>query len=412
MLRSFLLLSVLGARAFKLNALFTDGVILQVGRATVYGSGSPGEAIKILRSYPSGASDRFSGTADAAGFFFVRVADVAYGDVFLCSGQSNMFLPVAATFAANETMAGAWPNIRLFAVTTGWAFSEQADFPPPYNRTTEVGACGMYQEKNEQLCLTWQRATRPTIIGGFSATCFYTAINIAARLPPGAVLGLVHSSYVGTDMQTWSPPEALAACSIPPPAAPQLEGGPTPIPTNYSSLWNAMIHPIVRFGIRGVLWNQAEANMGWDEEQFRCLFEAMIAAWRARWAQPAGFFWGFVQLGTQPSTWPAYLAGARLGQSDALPGRSRTNKTAMAVAYDVGDHTSVHARNKSAVGERLAAALLHEEWGFDLPELNWAPPALASAALGADGDVTITFSTADGRGRSFNANPIDSAHKS
>lgn len=307
-----------------------------------------------------------------------------------------MFLPVSATFAANETMAGSWPNILLFAVTTGWAFSEQVDFPPPYNTTTEVGACGPYQRGNAQRCLTWQAAVQPTVIGGFSATCFYTAINLVKRLPVGSVLGLIHSSYVGTDMQTWSPPEALAACKIPPPVA--ATGKPTPIPTNSSSLWNAMIHPIVRFGIRGVAWNQGEANMGWSEADFSCLFEAMIAAWRTRWQQPE-FFWGLVQLGTQPvPLWPSYLGGVRLGQSDALPGRSHTNRSAMAVAYDVGDHTSVHARNKSAIGERLASALLHVEWGFDLPALNWAAPALASAALGANGDVTFTFTTADGRG--------------
>ena len=277
-------------RSFKLNALFSDGMILQTGSAAVYGTGAPGEAVTVARAFPSGTSDRFSGAADATGLFLVRlpdpaageatnnitltvtsaattvrIEDVAYGDVLVCSGQSNMFLPVSGTFAANETMASSWPNIRLFAVTTGWAAEEQADFPPPYNRTTGVGSCGAYQPNNKQRCLTWQPATLPTVIGAFSATCFYTAINLAARLPPDSVFGLVHSSYVGTDMQTWSPPEAIAACKLPPAdaqggsIAPSEEyggPGPTPIPTNFSSLWNAMIHPIVHYGIRGVLWNQ------------------------------------------------------------------------------------------------------------------------------------------------------------
>ncbi len=311
-----------------------------------------------------------------------------------------MALPVIGTFDGNATMAGAYPDIRLFAVTTGWAFSEQAGFPPPYNTSTEVGGCGPYQRYNAQRCLAWQPATQPTIIGGFSAVCFYAALALRASrgLPAGTVLGLIHASYVGTDMQTWSPPEALAACVLPPPAAaPRLGGGPTPIPTNFSSLWNAMIHPIVRFGIRGVLWNQGEANMGWGEADFGCLFQALIAAWRARWR--LDFFFGFVQLGTQPvPVWPSYLSGSRLGQADALPGRSKTNRTAMAIAYDVGDHTSVHARNKTIIGARLAAGLLHVEWGIGLPANNYAPPTLASAVLGADGDVVFSFATADGRG--------------
>ena len=161
-----------------------------------------------------------------------------------------MFISVSMTFDANQTMAGVWPNLRLFAVTTGWAADEQADFPPPYNKTTEAGACGIFVPNSKQRCLTWQTATQPTVIGAFSATCFYTAINLAKRLPADAIFGLVHSSFVGTDMQTWSPPEAIAECKLPPSAAPLRD----PIPTGFSSLWNAMIHPIVHFGIRGVLW--------------------------------------------------------------------------------------------------------------------------------------------------------------
>lgn len=416
-----LLLSVSPSLSFKLNALFSDNMVLQSGRATIYGTGVPSEAISVLRTLASGASDHFPGVVDGTGFFLIALPDpkngesltgltlaisnttttytisnVSIGIAILCSGQSNMFLPVISTFDGNATMAGSWPNIRLFAVTTGWASSEQDDFPPPYNTTTEVGSCGPYQRYNAQRCLTWQAATSPTIIGGFSAVCFYTAISLAKQLPPDTIFGLLHAAYVGTDMQTWSPPEALAKCIIPPPNL--LTGGPTPIPTNNSVLWNAMIHPIVRFGLRGVLWNQGEANLGWSETDFGCLFQALIQSWRDRWQQ-AEFFWGFVQLGTQPvSSWPSYLDDCRLGQSDALPGRSHTNRTGMAVAYDVGDHTSVHARNKTIIGQRLAIALLHAEWGMDLPALNWSPPTLSSATLGANGDVTLTFMTEDGRG--------------
>ena len=315
-----------------------------------------------------------------------------------------MALPVSATFDANATMARAFPNIRLFEVTTGWASREQADFPPPYNKTTEVGGCGPYIQHSRLACNTWQAAVEPSIVGSASAVCFFTATHLADALPAGTVFGLVHASYVGTDMQTWTPPEAIAQCAgVPPPPSPTPlpsyppGGHPAIIPSGYSSLWNGMIHPIVGFGIRGVLWNQGEANMGWTEAVFACLFEAQIAAWRARWGYD--FFWGFVQLGTQPvPVWPSYLSGVRLGQSDALPGRSKTNRSAMAVAYDVGDHAGVHARNKTVIGQRLARALLHVEWGMDLPALDWAPPALASAVLGADGAATFTFATASGAG--------------
>ena len=307
-----------------------------------------------------------------------------------------MFLPVEGTFDGNATMAQEFPNIRLFAVTTGTAPTPASTFPRFYN--TDFGACGPWMRANEQVCLEWQPAVRPTIIGSFSATCLYTAIHLALALPPGTRFGLIHASYVGTAMNTWSPPEALAMCPAAGQGGPAL-GGRTPIPTQNSSLFNGMIHPIIGYGLRGVLWNQGEADMGRGEADFGCRFQALIATWRARWAQPS-LFWGFVQLGTQPAARPSYVTGARLGQSDALPGRAHTNLTAMAVTYDVGDAASVHARNKTAVGARLARALLHESWGMGYPALNWAPPALVSAVAGggAGGEVVLTFASEDGGG--------------
>lgn len=106
-------LGALRASSFHLNALFSDGLVLQTGSATVYGTGAPGEAVTVERAFPSGASDRFSGAADAAGLFVVRlpdpaageaaanislvvsnrtfsvrIGDVAYGDVLVCSGRA------------------------------------------------------------------------------------------------------------------------------------------------------------------------------------------------------------------------------------------------------------------------------------------------------------------------------------
>ena len=157
--------SVLAGDAFQLNALFSDNMVLQSGdeRAAVYGTGAPHENVTIARSFPSGTSDRFSVSVGSDASFYtalpmpapgesltsitlrvsntthaVTISNVTYGEVILCSGQSNMFLSVSATFDANTTMAGSYPNIRLFAVTTANASTPQSDFVPNPTHNVDV----------------------------------------------------------------------------------------------------------------------------------------------------------------------------------------------------------------------------------------------------------------------------------
>ena len=457
-------------------------------RPFVYGRAAPGEVVKVVRQQPDGTNDTFVVTTDAAGDWIVQcdpdyfaanqnnltffisgsassetivIRNAAYGDVFLCSasaakghqracarahahtqyppsltfpflflpqGQSNMNENVYASFGANETMAGSYPFMRLFSVAEGGAVTPQPDVPV-FNRSDPNAShwCTFGQwpvPDSKQVCNSWQLAVEPTVIGAFSAACFYAGLALSQQLTGGRVLGLIHSSVSGTPMKQWAPPEALAACdavhdeaAAARPPTHEL-AAPAGFPPNNSSLFNAMIAPISRYAIRGVWWDQGESDAGESEAYFSCLFQALIESWRRRW-RIGDFAFVFAQLGAQDSgAWPTYWTiDGRAAQASALPGAagSATDTTGMAVAYDIGDMGSpyppahVHSRRKAELGRRLALAMIHVQYALQWPAspgvINltatslWGPPTPVSVVQAPGGGaLTVTFATLDGRG--------------
>ena len=404
----------------------------------------------VVRTQPNGSNDTFVVTADTLGDWIVQVDpdyfaasqnnltfsiygssamndpiviyNAAYGDVFICGGQSNMNENVAAVFGAAEVMASTYPYMRLFSVSESGASTPQFDV----NSSSHVCTFPQFPIHNSsQLCNTWQVADQPTIIGSFSAVCFYTALSLSQLLTGGRVLGMIHSSVSGTPMKQWSPPEALAKCynetgstnmvdnNIPQFPSHPIYGNAT---TENSTLFNAMINPLVRYAVRGVIWDQGESDGSETENYFSCLFQALIESWRRRW-RIGDFAWIFVQLGAQDSVkWPQYwtLAG-RAAQASALPGAGITDTTGMAVTYDIGDMFSpyppshVHSRRKAEVGRRVALSLMHTQYALQYaqspllinlssPSLMWSAPTPTSLAYAANGALSLTLSTLDGKG--------------
>jgi sialate O-acetylesterase len=150
-----------------------------------------------------------------------------------------------------------------------------------------------------------------------------------------------------------------------------------------SVLFNAMISPLLPYGIKGVIWYQGEANVPAYEE-YRRLFPALISNWRQRWNNPALPFF-FVQLssfnpsGIEPieSNW----AALREAQTYAL----RLPHTGMAVSTDVGERKDIHPKRKKEVGDRLAANALHMEYGFTQEE--YIGPVFKSATKEHNGMI-------------------------
>lgn len=155
-----------------------------------------------------------------------------------------------------------------------------------------------------------------------------------------------------------------------------------------TTLYNAMIHPLIPYAFQGVIWYQGESNAG-RAYQYRKTFPLMITDWRNRWKDVFPFL--FVQLSSfgadqnsnEGSTW----AELREAQSMTL----NLPRTGMAVTTDIGNAADIHPRNKKDVGYRLAANALHNVYGQDLP---FSGPVYQSVRF-ENGKATLRFDFAD-----------------
>lgn len=391
--------------------LFSSNMVLQRDiPVPVWGTASPGEQVTV-----SFHGQTVSAAADEQGRWSLNLQpmpacstgavltvrgsrtqafeNVLVGDVWLCSGQSNMDHSMRMLHLPEEEIQAAtnYPQLRLFKV----------DYKTnPEQPEAEV--------QGEWAVSGYEAAA------DFSATAAYFGRALCRDLD--VPIGLIHSAWGGTPAGSWTSREMLeqlpfmvgklqdADCAIRDydPAAAQADyerllaewkqkkeaGGdpgfepqlwnPHTSPWMPATLYNGMIAPLVPMAIRGVIWYQGEANAGWHWV-YRESFGALIEDWRNHWGQPfspeaAGVSLGnfpflFVQLAnfmerqTQPvesvsSTWP-YLREAQQ-QVLALP------NTAMAVTTDVGEADDIHPRDKKSVGERLALAARALAYGEDL----------------------------------------------
>lgn len=148
-----------------------------------------------------------------------------------------------------------------------------------------------------------------------------------------------------------------------------IQDGPNTFP---SRLYNAMIHPLVGYGIRGVIWYQGENNAPRAGEYYK-LFPAMINDWRNAWKDSFPFYW--VQLANymQPNSIPMESSWATL--RDAQTSALLLPQTGQAVIIDSGDANDIHPKNKRIVGHRLALWALHYDYGMNV---NCASPMISS----------------------------------
>jgi sialate O-acetylesterase len=368
----------------KLPALIGSNMVLQQGMpARVWGTAEPGERVVVrIRNQekaatagekgawqvmldPLGAGGPFEMTIQGKNRITLR--NVMAGEVWVCSGQSNMYWPAGFSANAQQEVAEAtWPQVRLFSV--------QAKPERDPQRETQ----GQWVECS------------PKTVGGFSGVAYFFGRQLHKAL--GVPVGLIHSSVGGTAAEAWtsmvgltSDPdfkEIVARWS----SAPAKPDWQTP-----TQLYNGMIAPLTQYGIRGAIWYQGESNAG-RAYQYRKLFPAMITDWRRAWRQ-GDFPFLFVQLAnftdlqkdpSAPSDW-AELREAQL-MTLALP------HTAMAVAMDIGEANDIHPKNKQEVGWRLTQAALGTVYGRKVP---YSGPIYESMAV-EGGKIRLRFKHTDG----------------
>lgn len=385
--RSLCLLSLVPAllRAdVRLPALVSDHMLLQREQPVrIYGWADPGESVTVrlagqtvttaadatgrweawLRPMPAGGPYELV----VAGRNTVTVRDVLVGEVWVASGQSNMAWPVERSRDPEKEAAAAnYPRIRLFKVAL---------------KTSE--------EPLEDVEGSWQLCN-PDSVKSFSAVGYFFARHLHEKL--GVPVGIIQSAWGGTPAQAWTSRATLvseptlqtyliewnrALVNWPrakrrweeslkqweqrvaeakregrePPPRPSQPLGPGH-PHTPAGLFNAMIHPLTPYAIRGAIWYQGESNANAHAHLYRTLFEAMIRDWRQAWGQ-GDFPFLFVQLASFGDAAPeGYWSIVQEAQLKTLELRN----TGMAVTIDIGEEKDIHPKNKQDVGLRLALA--------------------------------------------------------
>jgi sialate O-acetylesterase len=384
----FLLAFQYSSADVRLPALFSDNMVLQQEmEIPVWGWADPGEKVIIeigdfraeavtnnegkwkLRIGPLKAGGPFE--LLVSGKNTLRIINVMVGEVWVCSGQSNMAMEVRSCLDADDEISKARnPMIRHFQVKRTKAVEPLEDVTPVAN--SQVSWLN-----------TWE-ISDPSTAGHFSGTAYFFARNLFEKR--NITVGIIHTSWGGTTAEAWTPkdtmendPELKAILEDWPVynddeewlkgeyeefvnevKKARQEGVEEPLYFNQPSvLFNGMIAPVIPYGMRGVIWYQGESN-AYRACQYRELFPAMITQWRRIWEQE-DFPFLFVQLANyhfEPQVFPEL----REAQSMTL----KLPQTAMAVTIDIGDSTDIHPKNKQEVGRRLSLAAQKIAYGEDI----------------------------------------------
>lgn len=364
----FLLMNMAASAKVILPAVIDNNMVLQQKtNAALWGKARPAAKVKITtswngRSYTAQAgSDSLwhvsVSTPSAGGPFSITFDDgeklvlknILIGEVWVCSGQSNMSMPVKGfrnqpIEGSNDLLMNAKnPNIRLFQVTR--QFSDRAQF--------------------DAKVLRWEEADIESV-SEMSAVAYLFARIIQEKLD--VPVGIVHTSWGGTRIEAWMSPSALPASS---PAATKLNHNSPAV------LFNAMINPIAGFSIKGVLWYQGEANRK-NSQAYAQQMQSMVADWRKRWNCGE---WPFYYVQIAPFKYDndkisAYLREAQLQALKLIP------NSAMVVTADAGKELSIHPPDKMTVGKRLAYCALARDYGFS--QLPFQGPVYKSMKIHND----------------------------
>ena len=331
----------------------------------------------------------------------IELKDILVGEVWLVSGQSNMQRLLSETANGDAAIAAAnHPLIRLFNVSRQVAFKHA--LPP---------------------LATWQACT-PQSVKEFSAAGYYFGVELQKEL--NVPIGLINSSYGGSQAEAWTPVEYLNANADLRPTVertkiwdeerPKVKADyeeaikkwredsekakaagarPSPSPSvpdalrEYriaSSIYNGMIEPLIPFAIRGAAWYQGESNEA-RAEQYEILLPTMIRAWRERWKQ-GDFPFGIIQLPNYRAVKnePADEAWSHLREAQRRTFLN-TKNTGLIVTIDIGEANDIHPKNKLDVGKRMASWALADVYGRKITKSG---PMFKSAKIEGS-KIILTF---------------------
>ncbi len=334
----------------------------------------------------------------------ITIEDVLVGEVWICSGQSNMQWSVSQSNDADlETRAAKFPNIRLISVPQVGTQEPQDDFKGEWQvcspeTVPTFSAVGYFFGRQLHQTLDVPIGLIDNAWGGSACEAWVRRDLLEADKQYGELLAKwddLAKTYdpekVKADFQKrlkkWN--EAVKAAKDAgktPPRRPRPPRNALAGQHRPANLYNGVLKPIIGYGIRGTIWYQGESNSG-RAYQYRDLFPLMIKNWRDEWQQgDFPFYW--VQLADfrdeqaepQESSW----AELREAQTMTL---SKLPNTGEAVIIDIGEGRDIHPRNKQDVAKRLARWALARDYGVDIP---YRSPTYKSME-NKDGKITLTF---------------------
>ncbi|XP_033740495.1 sialate O-acetylesterase-like isoform X2 [Pecten maximus] len=306
----------------------------------------------------------------------ITLTDVLFGDVWICSGQSNMEFTVRMGNNATEEIQDAnnYPHIRVFTV------NQRAGSSTPLSDFTIKNSIKQY----------WSVASNASIGGTdvewgyFSSVCWLYGKYLYQKL--GYPIGLVNTCWGGTPVEAWSSPDALLKCGLfgSPHNTEKVrftdldrssdyrysDGQTLFWSPNYSDLWNAMVNPLLNMTIYGTIWYQGESNAP-HPHNYNCTFPSMISDWRAKFhashrQNDPSFPFGFVMLGANEPDMTKFdgfpeIRWHQTADYGYVPNHKMVN-TFMANAMDLPGFLSsvgsIHPGDKQDVARRLVNASL------------------------------------------------------
>lgn len=344
----------------SLPAFFTDHMVVQQNSLLILpGTANAGSQVTVevgwdTRKYSCQAAADGSfrieiPTPKAGGPYTITLSDgeklvlnqVLSGEIWFCSGQSNMEMPVGGWGNVlnheEEISAANHPSIRLLQVKKAASLTPASE--------VEVNGGG------------W-KVCAPTTVPEFSAIAYFYARELSKKLK--VPIGVIDCTWGGTPAEAWTSTATLEHVLGFGKELKKAEVATPPVNSAHpGALYNAMVHPFTLFPVRGVIWYQGESNVGRDQ-QYTPLFQSLIADWRKQWKRELPFY--FVQLANylkreelQPhSPW----AALREAQAQAL----HLDNTGMVVALDLGEAHDIHPKNKQEVARRLAVLALADTY--------------------------------------------------
>jgi sialate O-acetylesterase len=431
--------------AIELPAVISNGMVLQRDiKVPIWGWGEPGAKVKVsfagqtqrteidsdgkwmLRLNPMKASAESRILSIEVDSEKVELKDVLVGEVWLCSGQSNMQWTVGAS--ARKTKD---PNDQPVA---DWIAAHKKTARDPLLRQIAVPMKTSYDKELNHFKGTWIASTSEANNDQFTATGYFFALELRKEL--GVPVGLLKCPWGGKKIQPFIPsthynsvPELnkyyeqamanmLKASSAfdpkkaeanyqkalekwkekvkvakqnkkPAPRRPKKAIDPK-LDANFpSTIYNAMINPLVPFAIRGAIWYQGESNAGSDANMYGQFLEALATGWRTRWGQ-GDFPLYYCQLAKfrEPSKEPLGDNGW-VTVCDQMRRTLSFKNTGMAVLNDAGEVSDIHPRNKVDAGKRLSLWALAKDYGRT--DLVYSGPLYESSKTSGN-KVTIQFS--------------------